>query len=894
VADDLESLMGQIRNPSTDIASVSNPTIAPNLSSDQQALIEQLQNANAAKRVGIEAEKTRLQRLDQALAFGSSLADALTFGFGHEAAAALEAPFSSKTYGDIIREYGGLQQQLQTEYPKTALAGAITGGAVPVLLSGGAAATPGTLRTLLLGQTAEGAIPTVYNLAKIGAAQGALQGAGAAEPTPGMTNQEALVNRIVGGSLGAALGGVGTPILAKTIGGTIAFGGEKLAELGLTKQSLRDALQSLGTINAERGAVTLSGQTPEALRAADIVIAKKLAEGTLSDVDAALLRAQAAEAANVPMFLPEAVQSPAMYQSAKLTTVQPGGISYAQKAIEQRAAEAGTRIENALNRIAQPRTTTAGAQELVTAANTIQEALVQKRGVVASQLYKVARDEAPEIISQDLTELISKDKALRGAIKTVKSYAGNADLSNTSLEVLDQARRILADKIEGAGRNEARLLQGTKDKLTKIMEDAAPTYKAARAAYEEASRPLNDLEKSKFILIRDFDPEKPESLGQIFNQSPEVIASLRNNFAEAGQEAAWRSGVRAYLQHLVNKAPETAQGRIARLVESRLGRERLQAALGDANSVVDTLQSELEILKGQQKYYVGSPTAPMQFEAEDTAKTVNAVKNVLSGRLKDALLGIFQPDQTALYRDLAESYFTPGSVIPQLERLKPLVETYQTLRGANIATQRGLGSVTGEVTGQAESARQSLLKKESKGIGGAALALTPAAINQKDLDSLMTIIRGQQSATPTATNNKSDVTALLNSKPPIIKAIAWKESRFNPNAEGPKTRFGTAKGMMQIIDSTAKSLGITDPFDPVQSLEGGERYYNQLLNQFGSPQLALAAYNWGPSNVLKAQSKVKKQGLQPTWSNIIGNTYVPKQTREYVKDISNKVKEFEV
>jgi soluble lytic murein transglycosylase-like protein len=61
-----------------------------------------------------------------------------------------------------------------------------------------------------------------------------------------------------------------------------------------------------------------------------------------------------------------------------------------------------------------------------------------------------------------------------------------------------------------------------------------------------------------------------------------------------------------------------------------------------------------------------------------------------------------------------------------------------------------------------------------------------------------------------------------------------------------------AKGYMQLMPGTAKSLGVDDPFDSVQNIHAGVKYYKQLLDRFdGSTVLALAAYNAGKARVLR-------------------------------------------
>jgi len=85
-------------------------------------------------------------------------------------------------------------------------------------------------------------------------------------------------------------------------------------------------------------------------------------------------------------------------------------------------------------------------------------------------------------------------------------------------------------------------------------------------------------------------------------------------------------------------------------------------------------------------------------------------------------------------------------------------------------------------------------------------------------------------------------------EPAIIKAIIMAESGFNPKAV---SKVG-ARGLMQLMPRTAKSLGVEDSFKPAHNIDAGVRYFKYLLDQFdGEMKLALAAYNAGSYNVRK-------------------------------------------
>lgn len=106
-------------------------------------------------------------------------------------------------------------------------------------------------------------------------------------------------------------------------------------------------------------------------------------------------------------------------------------------------------------------------------------------------------------------------------------------------------------------------------------------------------------------------------------------------------------------------------------------------------------------------------------------------------------------------------------------------------------------------------------------------------------------------------------------KPDLIRAVIDEESGGRPCA----VSWKGAQGLMQLMPATADELGVKDPFDPTQNVNGGTKLLKQLLGKYnGDTGLALAAYNAG-------EDRVGRDGGIPS---------IP-ETKNYVNDIQTKL-----
>lgn len=100
----------------------------------------------------------------------------------------------------------------------------------------------------------------------------------------------------------------------------------------------------------------------------------------------------------------------------------------------------------------------------------------------------------------------------------------------------------------------------------------------------------------------------------------------------------------------------------------------------------------------------------------------------------------------------------------------------------------------------------------------------------------------------------------------LIMSVIKQESDFDPNS----TSGVGAEGLMQLMPSTARELGVTNAYDIEQNVDGGTKYLKELLDMFGNTKLAVAAYNAGPNAVKNSGGNINS---------------LPSETRNYVTKV---------
>jgi soluble lytic murein transglycosylase-like protein len=125
---------------------------------------------------------------------------------------------------------------------------------------------------------------------------------------------------------------------------------------------------------------------------------------------------------------------------------------------------------------------------------------------------------------------------------------------------------------------------------------------------------------------------------------------------------------------------------------------------------------------------------------------------------------------------------------------------------------------------------------------------------------LLAALRNQTAQKPTFDKKSKNYEALIETaakehevSPALVKAVIQAESRFNSQAVSAQG----AVGLMQVLPSTARSVGVSSPLPPKENITAGVKYLKVLLREFGDEEyLAIAAYNCGPDMIKRYGNKL--------------------------------------
>jgi soluble lytic murein transglycosylase-like protein len=429
---------------------------------------------------------------------------------------------------------------------------------------------------------------------------------------------------------------------------------------------------------------------------------------------------------------------------------------------------------------------------------------------------------------------------------------------------------MVGDNAEILNALKAKAIADIKDIVTAAGEDTAVAA-AKKAAFIRKNEPwLKEL----------FTPDEFKRLDELaLRGEAQAVRSAKTNPLGGSPTAARSVASQSGLQRLIGKGGKPLNEEAQAAAKNT---ERLKMALLYGGGALGA-----GYLGNQLGGYGGIP--------------VGMAATILALRKGEMRVGRGQQFLREAAYDIAMNPKTAGWTAPKL------AQALAKRRVEQVGRMSRVGEKTGRITGRAGQVGRLVPTQEEKQAAQEVMKNPDAYLA---MDELLRQYSPQEEAAPqkpatpkvrsverVPSEEKKSIENMINTipkqygvDPKLVKAIASTESSMNPKAIGPDTRFGNAKGLMQLIDATAKSLKVKDPFDPEQSIVGASKLLKELEGSFGQykdPRFIMAAYNSNPRTLNRAIARVRKQGKGVTWSNV--SEYMPQETQDYVIKVSKLV-----
>ena len=539
----------------------------------------------------------------------------------------------------------------------------------------------------------------------------------------------------------------------------------------------------------------------------------------------------------------------------------------------------------------------------------------KKLGDTIDEVAKIEKDLAKNLMEEKLIA----SKSLIGQHETlIKDVTGKVKSSLNPVK--ENYGRLIDDLIS---KRKVALAKGQKEKAASLLADIKYNKSEFDKIKTKIAQPLEDLKPTKTTL------EKLKTVNKNIQGNAKQVAAGDLRFAPAGRESYFGktkpnySAQQQKINDIIELDPALAKRMQAKLdgikkewstskqtiadlqeLKSKYGsvnkKSLNKGLLSSDDQVIQNFASETygTIAESLNKKVsslaelMGKPELASTFKDANKAYSAAATfetpafnassKFGIGGGLKD-LLSV----QKNLISGTA-GYLIPGAA-PYIAAERAASAIKNTLPVQTMKLTKGIANVMPEVmnkatlanigikqAGKALDASSKMPEAKSQDKKSPAKPLPVSKEVQKELSSInYTPVPAK--AEPVKTIEKATVTK------PLVKAVIKQESGGDHKAVGPQTKYGRAKGLMQLLDSTArdtmKEMGLNPrdwkPFDKALNEKVGTFYLDKLVKKYdGNEALALMAYNWGMGNVDEFLAGKKK--------------FVPRETKKYVNNILNK------